>query len=161
MQFEETYKYAKDADTVMRMFSDRDYFEKKYARTTLSYEVLEHKHEGDDFRIKCRLTMPSSAPVPGFAKKILGETMTVIQEDVWDTAKRTGRLTIEMHGAPISMHANMRLMDGASGAENHVYWEINCRVPLIGNKIASLIAQDIQAKSPADMQVSNELLADY
>lgn len=161
MNFEETYRYARDADTVMRMFSDRAYFERKYERTTLSYEVLEHERSDDHFRIRCKLTMPSHVPLPGFAKKVLGETMTVVQEDVWDLSTRKGQLKIEMHGAPISINAEMSLEQGENGGENHVQWQINSRVPLIGGKIAKLVADDIQAKSPGDVEISNELLAEY
>ncbi len=161
MTFDEVYRYDKDADTVMRMFADRGYFEKKYEETTISYEVLEHSSEGDRFHIRCKLSMPMNAPVPGFAKKFLGETMSVVQQDTWNTAARTGELKVEMQGAPIDISAKMELKQGASGAENHVHWNIHCKIPLVGGKIEKLIADDIRAKSPADLEVSNRILADY
>jgi hypothetical protein len=161
MNFEELYRYGKDADTVMRMFADRAYFEKKYAETTLAYEVLEHELSDERFRIKCKLTMPSSAPVPGFAKKILGETMNLVQEDIWDLKSRTGQLNIEMPGVPVKISAAMRLGQGAAGGENQVSWSINCKIPLIGGKLEKFIASDIKAKSPADLKISEAILADY
>lgn len=161
MNFDEIYRYERDADTVMVMFADRAYFERKYEATTISYEVLEHERSDEHFRIRCKLVMPSHVPLPGFAKKVLGETMTVIQEDVWDLRSRKGELKIEMHGAPIHITADMSLEQGEQGAENHVHWHINSRVPLIGGKIAKLVADDIQAKSPEDMEISNRILADY
>lgn len=161
MKFDEVYRYDKDADTVMAMFADRAYFEKKYDETTISYEVLEHERTDDRFMIRCKLAMPMNAPVPNFAKKFLGETMTVIQQDIWDLESRTGELKIEMHGAPIHISARMELKQGDAGGENHVHWDVQCRVPLVGGKIEKVIAQDIQAKSPGDMAVSNRILADY
>ena len=161
MQFEEKYQYVKDADTVMRMFSDRGYFETKYEETTISYQVLEHDKSDKKFHIRCELKMPLNVPVPGFAKKFLGETMTVVQQDDWDLDARTGTLKVEMAGAPVSISARMTLRDGAEGAENHVQWDVTCKVPLVGGKLEKLIADDIQAKSPADLEVSNRILASY
>ncbi len=161
MKFEEIYRYNKDADTVMAMFADREYFERKYAETTIAYEVLEHERSDERFRIRCKLTMPSNVPIPGFAKKFLGETMNVVQEDTWDLRTRTGRLSIELHGAPVHIFADMALKQGGEGAENHVHWTIECKIPLIGGKVAKLVADDILAKSPGDMEVSNRILADY
>ncbi len=161
MKFEDVYRYSKDADTVMRMFSDRAYFEKKYAETTLDYEVLEHELSADTFRIRCKLTMPLNVPVPGFAKKFFGQTMNVVQEDTWDLKNRTGRLTVELAGVPVTVKATMALREGSGGGENHVNWDIGCNIPLVGNKVAKLVADDIQAKSPGDLSVSEKILAEY
>ena len=45
MKFEEVYCYERDADTVMTMFTDRAYFEKKYERAADSYDILEHSSD--------------------------------------------------------------------------------------------------------------------
>ncbi|MGJ8669639.1 MAG: DUF2505 domain-containing protein [Oceanococcus sp.] len=161
MNFEEKYNYDKDADTVFRMFIDKTYFERKYAATTSSFEVLEHSLDDAKFQIKVRRVMPSDAPVPGFAKKFLPGEMTVVQEDTWDLATHTGQIKIEIAGAPVSVSADMRLIDGSQGAENHVSWSIDCNIPLVGKKIAKFVADDIQAKSPADLRLSNEILQEY
>ncbi len=161
MNFEEVYSYSKDADTVFRMFTDKAYFERKYAASTSSFEVLEHAQDESRFQIKVRRVMPADVPVPGFAKKFLPGEMTVVQEDVWDLASRTGRINIEIAGAPVTVSASMKLVDGANGAENQVSWSIDCNVPLLGKKVAKFVAEDIQAKSPADLRLSNEILADY
>ena len=161
MNFEEVYKYKKDADSVFRMFTDKAYFERKYAETTSSFEVLEHAKDDARFQIKVKRVMPADVPVPGFAKKFLPGEMTVEQEDVWDIATRTGTIHIDIHGAPVTVSAKMRLIDGAEGGENHVSWTIDCNVPLVGKKVARFVADDIQAKSPEDLRLSNEILQDY
>lgn len=161
MKFEEKYQYVKDADTVMRMFSDRGYFETKYEETTISYKVLAHDKSDARFHIRCELKMPLNVPVPGFAKKFIGETMTVTQQDDWDLNSRVGQLKVEMAGAPISISARMTLSDGPKGAVNKVEWDVGCKIPLIGGKLEKLIADDIQAKSPADLEVSNRILESY
>lgn len=161
MTFDEVYKYNKDADTVFRMFIDKAYFERKYAATTTSFAVLEHALDDDYFRIKVRRTMPADVPVPGFAKKFLPGEMTIEQTDVWDLQARTGEILIEIAGAPVSVKSQMRLIQGANGGENHVHWTVESNIPLVGGKVAKFVAADIQAKSPEDLRLSNEILADY
>ncbi len=162
MKFEEVYCYERDADTVMTMFTDRAYFEKKYDQAADSYEILENNSDDKQFQIKVKRSMPLHVPVPGFAKKVLGGgSMTVIQEDIWDRASRRGQIKIELVGAPVRISAEMELKQGASGAENHVHWSIESGIPLIGGKVAKLVAEDIKAKSPEDQKLTNALLADY
>lgn len=161
MEFKEQHSFDKNSDAVIAMFSDRGYFERKYEHTTVSYEVLEHDKTDEQFRIKCHLTMKSSAPVPGFAKKFLSETMDVVQEDIWDAASKTGRLTVELHGVPVKITADMALKDTASGCVNELTWHIKCGIPLVGGKLEKLIADDVRSKSPHDQQVSQDILQDY
>ncbi len=162
MKFEEVYCYDRDADTVITMFTDRVYFEKKYEKAADSYDILEHQSDDSRFQIKVKRSMPLNVPVPGFAKKVLGGGgMTVIQEDIWDKSTRRGRINIELVGAPVQITAEMELKQGANGAENHVHWSIDSSIPLIGGKVAKLVAEDIKAKSPEDQKLTNQLLAQY
>ncbi len=160
-QFDDTQTFTQDADTVMRMFCDRSYFERKYQQTAESYEILECEQTADHFRIKARLKMRSSAPLPGFAKKFVAETMTVVQEDSWDANTRRGQLSVEIAGAPVSIQADMALVEQGEGAANKMHWTVTCKVPLVGGKLEKLIADDIRQKAPRDLEVSRELVADY
>lgn len=161
MQFEQTHSFDKGADAVIRMFTDRAYFERKYAQIARAYEVLEHEQDGDDFRIRCRVTIESDAPLPGFAKKFMGETMDVVQTDEWNAATRTGKLTLELPGVPAELSADMAVSEAGDGAQNTLRWTIKCNIPLVGGKLEKVLAADIEAKAARDVAVSNEILADY
>jgi hypothetical protein len=162
MQFTDKHSYSKNSDTVMKMYSDRAFFERKYKDSGYwDIKVLEHEKNGDRFRIKCQYTMKSSAPVPGFAKKFLPETATVVQEDSWDCKTKKGRLNIEMKGLPAKITCDMTLKDEGGGAANHFKWDVSVKIPLVGGKIEDLIAQDIRAKSKGDLEVSRKILESY
>lgn len=162
MQFNDRHTFDKPAATVIKMFSDRAYFERKYqALGFRSVEVLEHSNNGGKFRIKVRYSAPNSAPLPDFAKKFLGETNVVTQTDTWDIERKTGRLEAEIRGVPVKVNAAMALKDEARGCVNTLKWDLSCGIPFVGGKLEEVVAGDIRAKSKADNDKSRELLQGY
>lgn len=162
MQFNDKHVFDKPAATVLKMFSDKAYFERKYQE--LGYtniEVLEHSADAKKFRIKVRYSAPNSAPLPDFAKKFLGETNTVVQSDAWDLERKTGRLEAEIKGVPVKVSADMRLADEGGGSSNTLKWNLSCGIPFIGGKLEQVVAGDIQAKGKTDLAKSREILKSY
>jgi hypothetical protein len=162
MQFNDKHTFDKPAATVVKMFSDRAYFERKYKELGFAnIEVLEHSSNGGKFRIKVRYSARNDAPIPDFAKKFLGDTNVVTQTDSWDAEKLAGRIEAEIRGVPVKVSADMKLKDEASGSSNNLKWNVSCGIPLIGGKLEQVVAGDIQAKSKLDQAKSREILAGY
>jgi hypothetical protein len=163
MQFNDKHSFDKPAATVLKMFSDRAYFERKYRELgNTGIEVLEHVADAKKFRIKVRYTAKNSSPqIPDFAKKFLGETNVVTQTDTWDLEKKTGRLEAEIKGVPVKVSAEMKLADEGSGSANTLKWSLSCGIPLVGGKLEQVVAGDIQAKARADLAKSREILKEY
>lgn len=162
MKFEDKHTFSKPAATVMKMFSDRAYFERKYKELAVNnLEVLECEKSGSKFRIKCRFKVKNDAPLPDFAKKFMAEQNTVTQQDTWDTGSMTGRLEIEIKGVPVKVSADMVLKNDGAGAANHLKWNVSCGIPLIGGKLESVLAEDIRFKAKNDIAVTRKILADY
>lgn len=162
MQFADKHTFDQPAATVLKMFSDKAYFERKYKELGFrDIQVLEHSVDAKRFRIKVRYTAPNSAPLPDFAKKFLGETNTVVQSDAWDLERKTGRLEAEIKGVPVKVSADMRLADEGAGSANTLKWSLSCGIPLIGGKLEQVVAGDIKAKGAADLAKSREILKGY
>jgi hypothetical protein len=162
MQFEQKHDFDKPAATVMTMYADRRFFERKYAAVGgWDIQVLEHELTPQRFRIKCRYTTRNETAMPDFAKKLMGAETMITQEDVWDIAKRAGRLQIEIKGVPAKISAEMRLVEEGKGGVNRMQWSVSCGVPLIGGKLEKVIAEDINRRSAADLAASRKILADY
>ena len=162
MQFTDKHMFTKNADTVMKMYTDKEFFVRKYKEVGgWDIKVLEHEKSADKFRIKCQYTIKSDAPVPGFAKKFLPETATITQEDVWDCKTKKGRLQVEMKGLPARISCDMTLANDGKGSANAMKWEVSVKIPLIGGKVEELIANDIKSKSKTDKLVSAKILEDY
>ena len=162
MKFEDKHTFDKPAATVMRMYSDRAFFERKYKDVgARNVEVLEHEKNDRTFRIKCRYVVKNDAPLPEFAKKFMAADNTVTQADTWDLKAMTGRLDIEIKGVPVKVSCDMVLRDEAGRGANNFKWNVSCGIPLIGGKLESVVADDIKTKSKNDNAVSRKILADY
>lgn len=162
MKFDDKHSFDKPAAAVLKMFSDRSYFERKYKDLGgWDIEVLEHEKSAKKFRIKCRYTLKSDVPVPDFAKKFVPDTASITQTDTWDLATMTGRLEAEIKNMPVKVAADMALKNEGKGAVNTLKWNISCGIPLLGGKLEKIVAQDIQSKAKADVAVSRKILADY
>lgn len=160
--YEERQSFDQPKEKVLRMFSDRAYFEKKYAASGgWDIQVLEHELEGKRFHIRCSYSRKPDAEVPSFARKLIGESVHVTQDDVWDLDKGTGVLTIEIRNTPIRMSAQMRLVEEQGGCVNILRWTLSCSVPLIGGKLEAMLAKEMKDKAAADLEISRRLLAAY
>ncbi len=162
MQFTDKHSFDKPAATVLKMFSDRAYFERKYKDQGFSnVEVLECTNDGKKFRIKARYSAPLNVPLPDFARKFLAATNVITQSDTWDLDKKTGRLEAEIRGMPVKVAADMKLSDEGAGSVNTLKWDLHCGIPFIGGKLEQLVAGDIQSKSKTDMAKSRDILRAY
>jgi hypothetical protein len=161
-QYEERQNFDQPKEKVLRMFSDRAYFEKKYAASGgWDIKVLEHELTPKQFRIKCSYSRKPDAEVPAFAQKIIGDAVHLTQEDVWDLEKATGVLKIEIRNTPIRMSAQMRVTEEPGGCVNVLQWTLSCSIPLIGGKLEQMLAKEMKDKAAADLEISRRLLQDY
>lgn len=163
MKFEDRHVLNKPASTVIKMYADQKFFERKYAGVgAWDIEVLECEKTDKKFRIKCRYTVKaSSTQIPAAIQKFVGASSTVTQVDTWDLVARTGRLDVEIKGVPVKVGADMVLKDEAKGAVNTLKWNVSCSIPLLGGKLEQLIVEDIKAKSATDVAATTKILADY
>ncbi|MCC2657869.1 MAG: hypothetical protein K0Q76_2977 [Panacagrimonas sp.] len=162
MKFEERHSFDQPAETVMRMYADKAFFDRKYKEIgAIECELLDHQKTDARFSVKYRLVMKSDAPLPEVAKKIMGDTVKMVQQDAWDLGKRTGRIDIDIKGAPLKISADMKLIDEGGKGVNVQSWNVSCSIPLVGGKIEAAIAEDIKAKSRRDLAVSRKIILDY
>ena len=156
------HKFGKSVAKVWAMYSDRAFFEKKYAATgCTNVEVLDHKSSDKGFSITVRYDSKSDAPVPDFAKKFMAERVTVTQTDSWDAATKTGKIVTEIKGMPVKVTAEMKLEAAGKGAVNKMVWTLSSGIPLLGGKLEGILGEDVKIKSARDEQASQKLLEGY
>ena len=151
-----------DCGTVLRMLTDADFYRAKYE--ALGFEGLQltiETPEDADFGVLARYRTESELPLPSWARKALPDTIRVEQRDCWDSARSHGSIEIGIHGAPVRISARMTLTPHEGGARNRVDWAFGCRVPVIGKRVAELVAEDVCAKAERDHAFVRAQIAHY
>ncbi len=162
MQEKRKARFPKNSETVIRMFSDREYFLKKYEICgATNIRLLDHELDGDRFTIEITRDVPADVPVPAFAKKFMADTMTVVQRDTWDLDSKTGQLHIDLRGVPVQISCDMTLEDEGENSILHMDFDCRANVPLIGKKVERLVLDDVIRKIEVDTEAGIQLLANY
>lgn len=101
----------------------------------------------------------STDRLPGFAKKIVGDRINIVQSEVW-TGGAHGNITVTVPGKPGEMTGTATLVaDGGAVVEN-VDMTVKVNLPLIGGKVEGLIADMLLKALRAEHHVGQEWLAE-
>ncbi len=163
MKFDDEHVFAKPPATLLKMFTDRAYFEKKYAALPgiSDFTVLECETSGTRFHITHRSSQKADIPLQEFGKKFVSDSMVVTQTDSWDTATGVGRLDVAVKGMPMKISCGMKVETRGKGSVNRFQWTVSSGIPLIGGKLEKVLVEDIKTKSVADLAESTKLLKNY
>lgn len=147
MQFNTIHTYQHPADEVFEALTDFEAVKSKYEAIGQSEVRLVRRDRGDDGSVTLVTTRVVPLELPGFAKKVLSPKQQVTQTDVWAAAdsdgRRSGTFVVEAKGTPVRLHGALQLAPrGAKGCTNTTDVAVECKVPLIGGKIADLVAND-------------------
>jgi hypothetical protein len=135
------YPYTFDSETVFSVFTRKDFIEQKYASVGAeNLNFIEYGEKEGTFII--HTTRDISANIPGFAKKFLNPTTTIIQKEVWtltDDPTKKGVVEVQAKGLPMQMKGDIILQPTNDGSENVLTYEIKVSIPLVGGKLASFL----------------------
>ncbi|MGZ8753426.1 MAG: DUF2505 domain-containing protein [Acidimicrobiia bacterium] len=146
--------YEASVETVIAMFVDPDTVRARYeAAGDRDIEVVECGPDRDGFVI--RTTRTVDVDLPGFARRVLKPTNSMVQVDRWGPigpdGARDGDFAIEVKGAPVKVGGTMRLEPTGDGSCRHtVEGKVEVKVPLIGGKIAGW------AEAPSQQRANDE-----
>jgi hypothetical protein len=161
MRFRQTLEIAHPIHAVKRAYGKREFFLKRYAE--LGYSSIRLRDDGGDgerdYRIAFRAVQ--KVDLPAFAAKILGATQQLEQEEHWNLAAGTGRIVTRPRSAPVSIQADVRMVEAGGATRLQMDWEVKAKIPLIGGKIESLAAEEIRARMPRDAELSNRLIGEF
>jgi hypothetical protein len=103
--------------------------------------TITRKAEGMSVRID---QVQPTEGVPGFARKFAGETTRAIQTEEWESPAG-GTITIETPGKPTSITGTLTLSESGGRTTETLEAEVKVKVPLIGGKLESLMADLVAA----------------
>jgi Protein of unknown function (DUF2505) len=151
MQYRKVHTYTHTPDEVLAALTDFAVMKAKYEALGHTEVTLVERVERDGaVSVTTKRTVPLD--VPGFAKKVLKPTNTVVQTDAWEAPDaagvRQGHFTVDAKGVPVTMGGALRLAPAGTGAEQTIDVTVTCKLPLIGGKIADFVGGD--AKKAVD-----------
>ncbi len=159
MKFREAIRHTLPADRVLSAYANPDFYPAKYAATDgRDIRVLDTGNDDGQFHIRVSRKVPADIPVPAFARGLFPHEITLIQTDRWDRASGTGSVAIEFVGLPVRIDCGLALSGEGDRMVETLDFEIRVDMPLVGGKLAKLLAEDLQLKFAKDTEVTLALL---
>ena len=141
-----TMTYEATCDEVFAMFRERPYIEQKILRTGGTNPEINVVDVGSDVEITTIRDLP--AQVPGFVKAFTGDQIHVVEKARWspadDLGARTAAVTLVFEGTPSTISGTLSLHPAPQGCVVDAVFEVKATVPLIGGKIESVIAGEVE-----------------
>jgi len=150
MEFTAHQRYDHPTDAVFAALTDFDAMKAKYESIGQRDVKLVRMDEGDDGAVTVVTSRVVPLDVPGFAKRFLSPSQTVTQTDEWAApaadGTRRGTFAVAAKGSPVSVRGTLELAPaGARSCTNVTVVTIECKVPLVGGKIADFVSKDTRA----------------
>lgn len=117
------------------------------ATRALRHDVSVDEHDDRTSTVVVSRTMPTD--LPDFVKKLIGDTVDVIQTEDWGApdagAQRTADLVVRIKGQPATMTGTASIVSTDDGAEMRIQGELKVAIPFVGKKVEQEIAKGIYA----------------
>lgn len=139
MQLNETHDYSAPVGEVFALMSDPARVVEKYAAGgDTDIEITSHDARDDCPRTV--ITRKVTVDLPGFARKVMQPTNTVVQTDDWSVAasdgSRTCNYTVEVKGVPSRISGTVTLRPSSGGGTTQeVVAEVKVSIPLLGGRL--------------------------
>ena len=150
--------YDAPVERVAEMLGDPAFREQVCAYQGATSHDVSIEADGDTKDVRISMVQPT-AGVPSFAKKIVGDETTVVQEETW-TSLVEADVAVTIPGKPGDMTGTAVLEATADGGTvETVELTVKVRVPLVGGKLEGLIADLLLKALKAEHHVGRDYLA--
>ena len=116
------------------------------ATHALDYDVSVDAHD-DIAKVVVSRTMP--ADVPDFMKKMIGETVDVVQTEDWGVpdadGQRTADVVVQIKGQPAVMNGTAAIVASGGEVVMQIEGDLKVSIPFFGKKVEPEIAKGIYA----------------
>ena len=161
--FTHEQRYGADPATVMAMLADPAFVERKCARTGSIDTTVDVDEPGDGtVVISATRVLPVPDSMPGAARKLVGDTITVKEVQTWTAPSADGSRTAAVaadFGGQVSFTATMALAPAESGSAIAVDGSLKAGIPFIGGKIEQIVAEQTVRYLDEEQRVGTEWLA--
>ncbi len=160
MEVRDTHSYTQDIDTLFKHFCDAEQVQAKHnAMEARNINLV--KFESTDSTLNVIIEREVPADVPRAMRKFLGEWNNIKQVENWSGTPGKGYqcdISIEINGVPVTIAGKMELTPEGSGCSNNISLDISCGIPLVGKKLAELVASQSKASIRAEYGIIKSAL---
>lgn len=157
-QLVQTLTYDAPLERVAAMLADPSFREEVCrSQGATSYDVSVSGGAGDALQVRVEMDQPTDK-VPSFARKIVGETTTIVQTESWPTPEH-GDIQVTIPGKPGEMVGTARLVETGGVTTETVTLDVTVRIPLVGGKVEDLIAKLLGSALRAEERTGKAYLA--
>lgn len=155
-----TDHYDATPEQIMAMLQDPEYAPAKYKELgDVSFTVV--THEADDGGLNSVIDREVNSNLPDMAKKVLGQTSKMHQEDVWraDGDAYAGNMVITSGPATITVNSTIKPAGG--GADWTADFDIKVGIPMMGGKIEKAIKEETEGSLKNEFEFNKKWLASH
>ena len=161
MELTRSHTYGATVEEVIDMLADADAVTQRYSGMGhRDIDVRECERTDDSARIVTSRVV--AVDLPGFARKVLAPTNTMVQTDEWrrDGDSWAGTFQVRVEGAPVEMSGKLSLTPDGDSSVYEVTTTMKVKVPLVGGKIADWAGKnDVPRTLQAEFDANDEWLA--
>lgn len=139
MRFTHSVRYDAPLADVFAMLSDPAFRQKACAHMGVISADVSITAQGEGFSLVIDQVQPTEG-VPSFAKKFAGDTTRAVQKEQWPDSSG-GSFEVETPGKPASVKGQITLTESGGVTTETMQAEAKIKVPLIGGKMESLMAE--------------------
>ena len=146
-------------EQVHAMLADPEFREEVCAYQGYPEREVSIEPKGDGMTVVVDQHRPADE-VPSFAQKFVGDQINILQEEDWSDPTHAD-LTVTIPGKPGHMSGTIVLKGDDAGTTETVNVEVKVKIPLVGGKIESFIADLLLHALKAENKVGRDWLASH
>ena len=159
-RFERESRLPASASEVIAAISCEDYLIYRYQESGIQSFELDIREDSPQRFESHVIRKASTEKLPGFARKITGDTVTLIQHQFWNRQAMpyTGELHMQLEGLPGHILTRLSLRDSNDGSVLYGQGEVEAGIPLLGGRIEKLIVGKVAEGFERSAQAIREYL---
>jgi uncharacterized protein YndB with AHSA1/START domain len=162
MKMRVTHHLDGDVETVFGLTTDPEFLERKFAAggaKDVSADCTDTSGGGKRVLVRRHVTVD----LPGFAKRFIQPTNSLMQTEEWSPPDETGRRVctyrVDVQGVPSHIDGTVTLSPDGNGTRQDVEAEVKVSIPLVGGKLEGLAVDSGKKLLAEEAEFTNQELA--
>ncbi len=149
MKISKTHHYNIGSRDLIDIYLSKDFFHYRFEMANVhNYQIVQFGPVGDKFvtTVKRPIKVRVPTSLPKAIKRLVDRENVAITSMEWELHgehSRSGNYSFSLEGIPVEVKGTNIISSNGDDATNQLEIEITCRIPFIGKKIASLVAEKI------------------